>query len=250
LPEFILKTIYLSISFEADFNGDVVLRPAALNQKPPIDSSTRSSLDFVGRSCPSDEWSQRSDKDGADRASVLKTSAPADFRDLFSGSEVVSKLMKDIAVMSTFGIACPLLLICVAMNFCSVMLTWRLKIRRWVALRESISGLGQVSCLRLEQAMATMKMRYGSVILMVVTTTGLFWSLFVFDMIGDVYGPFTGGLVVLIPTLGEWLLYGVLELRVNKAMSDPPGQDEQLDANLKAKLAPILQQHSELNSQL
>jgi hypothetical protein len=44
------------------------------------------------------------------------------------------------------------------------------------------------------------------VMLMVVFAVGLFWSLFFFDIIGDVHGPVAGGLTVLVPTVGMALL--------------------------------------------
>ena len=38
--------------------------------------------------------------------------------------------------------------------------------------------------------------------LMMVVAVGMIWSIFFVDIVGDVYGPTTGGLAVLVPVVG------------------------------------------------
>ena len=38
--------------------------------------------------------------------------------------------------------------------------------------------------------------------LMVMVAVGMFWSIFFVDIVGDVYGPTAGGLMVLVPSVG------------------------------------------------
>ncbi len=43
-------------------------------------------------------------------------------------------------------------------------------------------------------------------VLIVASMNGLFWSIFFFNVVGDVYGPTAGGLAVLVPSVGSMLL--------------------------------------------
>ncbi len=71
----------------------------------------------------------------------------------------------------------------------------------------------------LVSAAETARVGYRSAVLMSVVVIGLFWTVFVYDMMADVYGSFVGGLVVLAPMAGGLAVYGVLSLPAFAAKS-------------------------------
>ena len=69
-------------------------------------------------------------------------------------------------------------------------------------VRAGCGGGVHEGCLRLESWLHDVFIGSASNMLMVVGAVGLFWSIFFVDIVGDVYGPTAGGLVVLVPIVG------------------------------------------------
>ena len=156
---------------------------------------------------------------------------------VFSSATVISKCWLDIAVCLTFGLACPLLLVCVFVDACTRLSLWCQKFQRFVTLHisphihntstdigsKSIHNVSSDSNITFtseknvskqdscdEEALSRLEVccegaweGSSGVLLLIVLVAGLFWSLFVFDMVGDVYGALAGGLVVIVPSLGS-----------------------------------------------
>ena len=71
-------------------------------------------------------------------------------------------------------------------------------------------------CEAVEKAAETVRVGYRSAVLMSVVVIGLFCTVFVYDMMADVFGSLVGGLVVLKPTVDGLVVYGVglVDIRV------------------------------------
>jgi hypothetical protein len=139
---------------------------------------------------------------------------------VLSGARLVDKMLLNATVMSTFGLACPLLLLCVVMDGLSAMCMYRLELR-WFLQRKACAGgvsLLAAACKAVEKAAETARVGYRSAMLMSVVVIGAFWALFLYDMIADVYGSFAGGLVVLAPTVGGLVVYGFFSIPVPGAV--------------------------------
>jgi Leucine-rich repeat (LRR) protein len=102
---------------------------------------------------------------------------------LFDGTFVVAKRLLDIAVLMTFGLACPLLAITIALSIFMQSLTWRLMIGKYLskAGKDNISAFS-----RLERSFKDGLLR-GAVggLGIVILTVAAFWAFLFFDMIAD-----------------------------------------------------------------
>ena len=137
---------------------------------------------------------------------------------------LMSKRYLNVAMMLTFGLACPLLSVLVAIDSWSNDFVLRAQLLRLVALHSAASEdkirLMSV-CSRVETEVVGFSAGSGKVLLMVTVMASLYWSAFVFDMMGDVYGALVGGLMMLVPVLGTaaccWLVvvYRVYRRRVD-----------------------------------
>jgi hypothetical protein len=153
---------------------------------------------------------------------------PSSRRSLINKSKVMSKCMLNLAVALTFGLASPLLLVCVFVDSCSTVFVWSKTIERFIKLHEelcliSVTGadadirvreelrvkIVKDAMERLELNCAGLTAGFVTCLYMVVSVAGLFWSYFVFDMIGDVYGSLAGGLTMLVPILGALISFEV-----------------------------------------
>jgi Leucine-rich repeat (LRR) protein len=116
----------------------------------------------------------------------METSEAAQAVDIF-GNDL--RFCRDAAVLLTFGLASPLL-------------------AAEVGFGAILNGL--VFSQRLNTAEQQISFVGAKEIMVVCVFSGIFWSLFVFDMIGDVYGNIAGGCCVLLPlalpVLSSWLL--------------------------------------------
>ncbi len=105
---------------------------------------------------------------------------------LFDSSAVVCKLMLDLLVLLTFGLASPLLSVAVIVSSVNIFVLWKIRINRFVFLSgerhrdEAIRMLDE----------ATHDVFSGVVdgLHKVVWVASLFWGIFVFDMVGGVHG--------------------------------------------------------------
>jgi hypothetical protein len=153
---------------------------------------------------------------------------PSSRRSLFNKSKVMSKCMLNLAVALTFGLASPLLLVCVFVDSCSTVFVWSKTIERFIKLHEElclISVTGADADIRVREELRVKIVKdaierlelncvgltagFVTCLYMVVSVAGLFWSFFVFDMIGDVYGSLAGGLTMLVPILGVLISFEV-----------------------------------------
>ena len=89
---------------------------------------------------------------------------------------------------------------------------------------------------------------------MSVVVIGLFWTVFVYDMMADVYGSFMGGLVVLAPTVDGLVVYAVLSIPSAAApMTCPmPSQSAvgvaEVELHSRSNPDPVLKDQLDLNS--
>ena len=79
---------------------------------------------------------------------------------------------------------------------------------------------------------------------MSVVVIGVFWALFVHDMMADVYGSLAGGLVVLAPTVGGLVVYGFLSIPVPGAVV----RQLTMGVELQSMSNPVLEDQLDLNS--
>jgi hypothetical protein len=121
---------------------------------------------------------------------------------LFDGVGLMSKLCLNIGVLVTFGLASPLLAIAVCVDSIGMSIVWKYLVGRFLAAYNDNMAWEQ-----LEFSAKDITHGLPASLWMVVWLAGLFWCLFVFDMVGDIYGKLVGGIVMLCPTLGLSLVY-------------------------------------------
>lgn len=125
---------------------------------------------------------------------------------IIDGFTIRLKLLLSVTVLLTFGIASPLLGIIVCLDLVVLCIQMHFAVGRFEDMvsesKENKSSLLQRLCLSQLPPLS-----YEFVI--VFSFVGIFWSLFVFDMLGDVYGSFSGGMSMLVPLilpLPFWLI--------------------------------------------
>jgi Leucine-rich repeat (LRR) protein len=118
---------------------------------------------------------------------------------LFSGTRLITRLCLNIGVILSFGLACPLLAFIICIDSVVAGALWTLLIGRFISLN-SLYTKDLWSSIR--AAVEGVAGSVPSAISVTVCFAGLFWSIFIFDMLGDLYGKYTGGLAVLVPTVG------------------------------------------------
>jgi Leucine-rich repeat (LRR) protein len=114
---------------------------------------------------------------------------------------IMTKFILTMAVIGTFGLAIPLLALA---TFLEAITYFSLKywtVEKFVV----VCGNGGVESDQVRNEFSnsmTLSLRQCRVYCFVLMGfIGVFWSLFAFDMIGDVYGPFAGALTILVPLL-------------------------------------------------
>jgi Leucine-rich repeat (LRR) protein len=147
---------------------------------------------------------------------------------------IISRRLVSLALLLTFGLSVPLVSLAVAFDSAINMLLWRWLSGRYLVLADSkdkrrvgddqeTHGMWlRVADEKLQMATSSMAdaplgLNVGLVSIFAV----LFWCLFIFDAVGDVYGSSAGGLVLLVPTLGLLLLFVSLNLRLNNTSFIP-----------------------------
>jgi Leucine-rich repeat (LRR) protein len=142
---------------------------------------------------------------------------------LFNATALVSRLVLNIGVMVTFGMASPLLAITICIDSYAMLTVWVGIIGRFLRIHRSkvlypSAGVQSVTSTRSQSAFANAWKRLDCAIIgvpsgiaagiwLIIVLTSWFWSLFVFDMMGDVYGDVVGGCVILLPTLGSYVVF-------------------------------------------
>jgi hypothetical protein len=125
---------------------------------------------------------------------------------LFNGPAIVTRLLVSLAILLTFGMSVPLLAFAIALDSIMNLLLWRKLISRYLDLAEAKgddakwlpAAYGKLG--KATSFVETMSLRVNMGL--VVMYVGLFWSVYIFDAVGDVYGAAVGGLVLLVPTVG------------------------------------------------
>jgi Leucine-rich repeat (LRR) protein len=121
------------------------------------------------------------------------------------------KFLLGITVLMTFGIACPLLAVVVAADTISKCGLLHCAIGRLAEQAADEDSRATV----LRRLMLSTGAQLSNEYLIVYSFVGIFWSLFVLDMFGDVYGGLAGGMMMLVPLLAPvpfWLLrYNVVD---------------------------------------
>jgi hypothetical protein len=129
-----------------------------------------------------------------------------------------SKVFLNICVLLTFGLACPLLALTVLVDGVTMCLTVHMRTERYVHLCE-LGGIDRSQALGTRKQGSSISRSYSVACLTAVCIfVGIFWSLFVFDMIGDVYGAAIGGACTTVPLIGPLLMcFMILALDWRKA---------------------------------
>jgi Leucine-rich repeat (LRR) protein len=132
-------------------------------------------------------------------------------RKIFNVVSLLSRLNLNIGVLFTFGMACPLLAVSICIDSYALLVVWMGAIGRYLQIHRGSTGTDEQNdegiryfreaWNRLEVAVGDVPYGVDSVMWMIVVLTGWFWSLFIFDMMADVYGDVIGGSMVLFPTV-------------------------------------------------
>jgi hypothetical protein len=106
---------------------------------------------------------------------------------LFDGSFVIAQLLVDVAVMMTFGLACPLLAVMVAVAVFLQSVIWRLMIGKFLC---TVASQNTLAFTRLERSFGD-GIQHGTIggMRIVVLAVSSFWSVLFFDYVGDKHGP-------------------------------------------------------------
>jgi Leucine-rich repeat (LRR) protein len=118
---------------------------------------------------------------------------------LVRGESIRRKMLGDVAVLMTFGIASPLLAVLLATQSAMLVLLLHFAVGRLVEVI-SHDAEPEIREKELKQRLLFLKIPALTIEYFIVFCfVGAFWCLFVFDMIGDVRGNLAGGLSILIP---------------------------------------------------
>jgi hypothetical protein len=120
-------------------------------------------------------------------------------RPLFDAPNVVAKRLLDIAVMLTFGLACPILGLAVAFSVVVNAGVWRIMIGKYLSYHAGQQSQRQNSYfhfIRLEGSARGVLTGAKTAMWVVTMISCAFWSLLLYDMVGDVYGQRSGILVM------------------------------------------------------
>ncbi len=148
---------------------------------------------------------------------------------LFDSNGVMSKMLVNVTVLMTFGLASPLLAVAVAVDSVVMLVMWRVMLGRYLCLCGK-AGLESEAVNRLQLALHQALRGVDRGVLSSVCMSGVFWSIFVFDMMGDVYGNVVGACMVIVVVLGlplvMWVVCGAL-----KKMSEREGGSMRTEAD-------------------
>jgi hypothetical protein len=109
---------------------------------------------------------------------------------LFDGSFVIAKRLVDVAVMMTFGLACPLLACTIAISVVVQSVVWRLTIGKFLC---TVGVENTLAMSRLERSFGD-GVTHGTIggLRVVLLAVSWFWAIMFFDMIGDQYDSANG----------------------------------------------------------
>jgi Leucine-rich repeat (LRR) protein len=175
---------------------------------------------------------QMTSADGATSLKLLENSNVAKL-----GRRMTVKYILNFAVMLTFGLAVPLL--AVAVVFDTVVSLGIITV-----IIDKFIGLHDLDNCRVNQefwsSFSLSNSEGPHCCYIVLGYVGVFWSLFAFDWIGDVYGPLPGGLVMLVPLITPMMI-GFILLRMKRLMGRFAGSARQTDnLELTETLNPVV----------
>jgi hypothetical protein len=141
------------------------------------------------------------------------------------GAKIMAKLFLNITVLLTFGLASPLLAVVIAFEAMTYFGSSYFIVERFVRLCSE----GNLDAHDVRETFVR-SVHVGKYFLreccyITMGFIGVFWSVFVFDMIGDVYGELAGGLATLFPILLPLTLCFITVRLLNR--SESPSSLEQ-----------------------
>jgi Leucine-rich repeat (LRR) protein len=117
------------------------------------------------------------------------------------GNSLMVRLVQNLTVLLTFGMASPLLAFAVAADGVIVTFVWFVLVERYVSLCK-LAGLdGDRARNALMKSFQYGEGKILQCLLVMSLVSGIFWAFFIFDMIGDIYGAVVAGWCTLIPLL-------------------------------------------------
>jgi hypothetical protein len=127
---------------------------------------------------------------------------------LFNGALLLSRHLVNLAVMVTFGLAAPLLAVVVCVDSFTSLVSLYALLRRYVGLWHTADKQQSLFYRTLlEEATNISRLEPGYSLLLIVVFSEVFWTVFVIDMIGDVYGLRAAVISILGPTIGIHCLF-------------------------------------------
>jgi Leucine-rich repeat (LRR) protein len=167
-------------------------------------------------SAPEDRTQQeRQSSSISSRASEWVLSTLSTMRSISSlGRKMVIKYILNLAVMLTFGLAVPLLNIAVLFDTAFSLGTILVLIQSSTEVDDSSNLDSAKARQEFWDSFDLPADAVSGCCYIVLGYVSLFWSLFVFDWIGDVYGSLSGGLAMLVPLMLPSLVgYGLLRTK-------------------------------------
>jgi Leucine-rich repeat (LRR) protein len=154
---------------------------------------------------------------------------------LFDGSAVIARRTLDVTTMMTFGMACPLLAFTITISVYIQCVVWRLMIGKYLS---QVGAGSTLAIARLERSFGDglPQGTLGGLRVAVLVISG-FWAFIFFDMVGDLYGPYSGvgvsvGCFMFVPLL----LYSAFTLKdkaqARKAWTNKTVSSIQLTRNI------------------
>ena len=132
------------------------------------------------------------------RKDMKKAAKKREFKE-FNSIHMLSKILMNVTALLTFGLASPLLALLIIIDLISMEVIVKLTMLRFLSLhRERGQSHLMRACARLEASVAGVVAGVSGVVVNMLFVVVLFWSMFMFDMMGDVYGAEIGGVTVAI----------------------------------------------------
>jgi Leucine-rich repeat (LRR) protein len=153
------------------------------------------------------------------------------------GRRMIVKSIMDIVVLLTFGLASPLLAIAVVFQVVTFYGMNIALMDRFIKLCVK-GGCNDDQVRRIFQEGLTLESKVCmNICVVMMGFVGIFWSLFVFDMIGDVYGASIAGPALLAPLIAP-VITGIIVLKFNERSSGAEVLSR-VDPRLSENLNPI-----------
>jgi hypothetical protein len=167
------------------------------------------------------DMQQYLDRVSMHRATIGQALPNPNGRPLFNSDIIVTKLLLNVTMLLTFGLSSPLFALIVCVDAFSTNMLWRILIGRYLrmwasAQDENMRDMNGPIRMRVVPKQARRRLERATrgageglelSLMLVVLFAGLFWSLAVFDYLGDQNGAFVGGLCTMLSWCALPLLY-------------------------------------------